>query len=151
MIRWICFAIFFFTAIAMSNHMLSGFKNLLVFDKVQFSPDSSPFSMYLNFDKTAIGVFIYLFFLKNQNQKISERKNFNSAMMTLGLLVASILPLALGTHYVKFDPKVPTGAWLWIFNNLFFVSFAEESLFEDLFKADCQSSFLARPFGNGCH
>ena len=47
----------------------------------------------------------------------------------LGLLAAIILPLALTTHYVRFDPKIPSGAFLWILNNLFFVTFAEEAFF----------------------
>ena len=47
----------------------------------------------------------------------------------LGLLAAIMLPLALTTHYVRFDPKIASGAYLWILNNLFFVTFAEEALF----------------------
>jgi uncharacterized protein len=61
-LRWTAMGIFLFMAIALSNHMFPGFNNLRVFDKLQFSPDSAPFTMYLNFDKTVIGNFKFSFF-----------------------------------------------------------------------------------------
>jgi hypothetical protein len=108
--RSIAFAIFLFFAIALSNHLLPGFDDLLVFDNVEFSFDSTPFSMYLNFDKTAIGIFIYLILLKDSNRTLFDRKNLVFAFKMLGLLAVIMLPLALVTHYVRLDPKLPSGA-----------------------------------------
>lgn len=51
--------IFALFAFAMFQHMIPGFHNVLVFDKIQFSPDAIPFTMYLNFDKLLVGVIIY--------------------------------------------------------------------------------------------
>ncbi|MBX7231668.1 MAG: CPBP family intramembrane metalloprotease [Bdellovibrionales bacterium] len=128
-LRWIGCAAFLILAIAMSNHVLPGFSNLLVFDKVQFSSDSAPFSMYLNFDKMAVGFFIFLFLLKSHDKKLWDEGNFIFSSKVLALLVIVMLPLAVASQYVKFDPKLPSGAWLWALNNLFFVAFAEEALF----------------------
>jgi len=141
--RSIAFAIFLFFAIALSNHLLPGFNNLLVFDNVEFSFDSTPFSMYLNFDKTAIGIFIYLILLKDSNQTLFDRKNLVFAFKMLALLAVIMLPLALATHYVRLDPKLPSGAFLWALNNLFFVTFAEESLYRGFIQGG-MSKLLAR-------
>lgn len=130
--RGIGLALFLFLAVALSNHMLPGFDNPLVFDKVRFSPDSAPFSMYLNFDKTAVGILVFLFLLKGHNHSLWERRNFSLSLKMLALLVVIMLPLAVATHYVKFDAKFPQGTWIWVLNNLFFVAFAEEALFRGL-------------------
>ena len=66
--------IFLFMGVALSNHLLPGFNNLIVFDKIQFSSDSTPFTMYLNFDKTLVGIFIYLFILKNRDGRTGRVK-----------------------------------------------------------------------------
>jgi membrane protease YdiL (CAAX protease family) len=123
--------IFLFMAVALSHHMLPGFNNLIVFDKVQFSPDSAPFTMYLNFDKTVVGIFIYLFLLKKR-ESAWHKKDSLITINTFAILIASMLPLALATHYVRIDPKLPPQTWLWALNNLFFVCVAEESLFRGL-------------------
>ncbi len=43
-----------------------------------------------------------------------------------------LLPLALMSHYVRPNFKLPQLTWLWILNNLFFVCVAEEALFRGL-------------------
>ena len=131
-LRWMAMGAFVFMAIALSHHMLPGFNNLLVFDTVQFSADSAPFTMYLNFDKTAVGIFIYLFLLKQRESVSWQTKDSLITIRTFVVLLAFMLVLALGTHYVRIDPKLPSQTWLWALNNLFFVSFAEESLFRGL-------------------
>lgn len=131
-LRWTAMGLFLFMAIALSNHMLPGFNNLIVFDKIQFSSDSAPFTMYLNFDKTVVGIFIYLFLLKKRESVSWQKKDSFFTIKTFAILVAFMLPVALATHYVRIDPKLPPQTWLWASNNLFFVCFAEESLFRGL-------------------
>jgi uncharacterized protein len=62
--RWVSGFGFGMMALMMANHVLPGFNNLRVFDHIRFSPESAPFTMYLNFDKTAVGLLTYLFFVK---------------------------------------------------------------------------------------
>jgi membrane protease YdiL (CAAX protease family) len=131
-VRWISMSIFFVLGVAMSNHMLPGFNNLLVFDKIHFSSDSAPFTMYLNFDKTIVGIVIYLFLLKENGITDWRRSDVQITIKAWALLVALMLPTALSIHYVKIDPKLPSQTWLWALNNLFFVCVAEESLFRGL-------------------
>jgi membrane protease YdiL (CAAX protease family) len=128
-VRWSGTGIFLLVAIAMFNHILPGFNNLIVFDKINFSADSAPFTMYLNFDKTVVGIFIYLFLLKEQEPVLWRKSDLVITIKVFTILVACLLPIALITHDVRVDPKFPPETWLWILNNLFFVCFAEETLF----------------------
>jgi membrane protease YdiL (CAAX protease family) len=43
--------------------------------------------------------------------------------------ISLLIPLAILSGYVNFDPKFPGSFWLWAFNNLYFVCFAEEVIF----------------------
>jgi hypothetical protein len=111
--------IFLVIGVAMSNHLLPGFNNLLVIDRVQFSSDSAPFTMYLNFDKTVVGLFIYLFILKEKERVYWQRADVAITMKTWALIVVLMLPIALSIHYARIDPKLPSQTWLWALNNLF--------------------------------
>jgi uncharacterized protein len=130
--RSLCYAVFFVLAIAMSNYMVPGFKNLSVYDQIQFSKDSVPFTMYLNFDKILVGLFIYLFYLKPNQIKPFQRQQMFFSIKVLALLIILLMPIALAIHYVHFDPKFPPLGWIWVINNLFFVCLAEEGLFRGL-------------------
>jgi len=131
-LRWAAMGIFLLMGIALSKHMLPGFNNLIIFDKIQFSADSAPFTMYLNFDKTVVGIFIYLFLLKKREGVSWQEKDSFFTIKTFAILALFMLPLALATHYVRIDPKLPPQTWLWALNNLFFVCVAEEALFRGL-------------------
>jgi len=112
----------------MSNYWLPGFNNLQIYQNVQFAADSVPFSMYLNFDKTLVGLFIILFFKRTSCRDL-KIESIAMALKVLGVLVACMLPIALAIHYVRFEFKFPQLGWIWILNNLFFVCLAEEGLF----------------------
>jgi hypothetical protein len=47
--RWAAGFGFSIVALLMANHALPGFNNLRVFNHIRFSPESAPFTMYLNF------------------------------------------------------------------------------------------------------
>lgn len=127
-IRYLCYCAFLALAVALMIHLVPGFNNLLVFERVQFSPDSIPFTMYLNFDKIVVGVFICILYLKSQRQILDRRSLLLSARCA-GVLISILMGLAFLLHYVRFDFKFPEMGWIWILNNLFFVCFAEEAFF----------------------
>ena len=47
-------------AIGFASHMIPGFHNLRVFNGILISPTSTPFTMYLNFDKTISAIILVL-------------------------------------------------------------------------------------------
>lgn len=112
-------------------HYLPGFDNWKVLSQVKFSEDSMPYSLYLNFDKTIIGLFILafdgLFRLKDFQNHWRSTLRLAFPIIVLGLL--TILLLAFTTGYVAFDPKFPKVTWIWALTNLFFVCTTEEAIF----------------------
>jgi uncharacterized protein len=102
--------------------------------------------MYLNFDKTTVGLVTYIFFVKHIDVKGLRKSDVLLVLGVLGILLAVMLPLALGAHYVKFDPKFPARGWLWILNNLFFVCVAEECLFRGFVQGGLERFQLRSPF-----
>jgi len=111
-------------------HRLPGFNNLLVFDKIRFSPDAAPFTMYLNLDKPFIGFILFSCFGSIWYGNRPDTKTLLKAI-ALPLLVISTICLgtALLLHFVSWDPRLPPKAWIWMLNNLLLVAVCEEAFF----------------------
>lgn len=139
--RYISFAIFLGFAAALSFHKLHGFNNLPVYERFPFAEDSIGFTMYLNFDKTVVGLIGFLFFVREWPSVRWTRESTLITLTTLGLLVVILMPLALLMHYVRLDLKAPPLAWIWVMNNLFFVCFSEEVIFRGFIQGGLQRRF----------
>ena len=111
---------------ALGAHKLPGFHNLLVLDHVYISKDGAPFTLYLNFDKTLVGLFI----LGISCQLITTYHEWGEMlkiMLPRAIVVILVLiGLSFAFGFVKFDPKLPTSLPLWALTNLLFVCVAEE-------------------------
>lgn len=115
--------------LSLELHLIPGFHNLLVWDKVQLTNDALPFTLYLNLDKTAVGLCLLGLNL-NLLSTVQEWKIvLKQLAYRLPLIILVILALSLVLGYVKFAPKLPQNLWLWVLSNLFFVCLAEEGLF----------------------
>jgi membrane protease YdiL (CAAX protease family) len=140
-VRFFSFGIFLLLALAMASHLLPGFNNLPIFQDVQFSPDSIPFTMYLNFDQTVVGLFVFLFFLKSRQPPNFGKERFLITAKAMGLLSLLILTAVFAIGYVRTDPKFPHLGWIWVLNNLFFVCLAEEALFRGFIQKNLSEMF----------
>jgi membrane protease YdiL (CAAX protease family) len=116
--------------LAFANHLMPGFDNLNVLNAISISPASYPYSMYLNFDKTIVAVILVIAssLLLKTTPAFGMRTLTIIIIMTT-LCIAVLIPLAVWSGFIAFDPKFPTIFWLWAFNNLLFVCFAEEVIF----------------------
>jgi membrane protease YdiL (CAAX protease family) len=133
--RFSALRIFFIAtiAIAFASHMIPGFHNLRLFNGVSLSSTAAPFTMYLNFDKTIAAVIIALvggFFIQQKNT--FGFKTLRDTVVIAGLCLSLLAPIAILSGYVHYEPKFPDTFWLWAFNNLYFVCFAEEVIFRGL-------------------
>jgi hypothetical protein len=45
-------------ALALGMHVLPGFRNFLLLEDIVLTPGAAPYTMYLNFDKTLVGICI---------------------------------------------------------------------------------------------
>lgn len=122
--------IFIVCSMLLFMHRWPGFNNLLVFDKIRFSPDAAPFTMYLNLDKPFIGFILFTCF---GSSWYSHRPNAKMILKAIALPLLIISAICLGTalllHFVEWDPRLPRLAWLWALNNLLLVAVCEEAFF----------------------
>ncbi|OZI35831.1 CPBP family intramembrane metalloprotease domain-containing protein [Bordetella genomosp. 1] len=121
-------ALFIATAIALALHLLPGFHNPRVIDAVQFDPRALPFTMYLNYDKPIIALWIMLV--------LAPPRFGPDARATVGAALAAgtaACVLCLGTawalEFTRWAPHWPAEGGLWLLNNAVFVTLAEEALF----------------------
>lgn len=125
-------------SIALLLHRLPGFQNPRVIDGVRFTPDARPFTLYLNFDKTLIGLFV----LGVLHARIGQRREWKAMLAkTLPLAVATIaliMVLSLAAGYVRWSPKLPRESGLWLGVNLLFVCTAEEGFFRGFIQTQLQ-------------
>ena len=125
-------------AVGLMLHRLPGFHNPRVIDAVRFTPDARPFTLYLNYDKTLIGLFI-LGWLHTRIHRLRDWKSMLAVWLpwTTGL-IALLMVLSLAMGYLRFAPKFPAESRLWLGVNLFFTCTAEEALFRGFIQAQLQ-------------
>lgn len=126
-------------------HKLPGFHNLLVFNKVRFTPDAAPFTMYLNLDKPFVGFILFTFLGSLWKDKRPGARNLVKAIaLPLATVVFICLGLALLLHFVAWSPKLPPGSWVWMLNNLLLVVMCEEALFRGYFQGYWGNKFFKK-------
>ena len=116
-------------AMALTLHLVPGFDNLKVLDRVQAGPASVPFTLFLNLDKPLIffGLLLAWPALLGPGGTMRWRP---LALLILPLAALLITAWQLGA--LKPDVGLPHWWWLFAFNNLVFTCVAEEALFRGL-------------------
>ena len=110
-------------------HRLPGFNNPRVIDAVRFTADAIPFTLYLNFDKVLVGLFVLGWCHARISRSAEWRAMLADAAPRSAGLLALILMLSVAAGYVRFAPKLPAETWLWLGVNLGFTCMAEEAIF----------------------
>lgn len=131
-LRWIAGLLFVCSALALGLHLMPGFDSLLVMKSIMFTPDAIPYSLYFNFDKTLITLFILGFWYQRPEKFQPWSATGITMLWSLPLVIGAVLVLALLLNYIQFEPKIIDGLWLWMWANLFFTCTAEEALFRGL-------------------
>lgn len=133
-IKPLCWLLVFALAFTLELHLIPGFHNLLILDKVKITADAMPYTLYLNFDKTIAGLLIIGLTLPRVNSLASFTFMLKQLFVRLPLVLLIILILSYAFGYVRFEPKLAPQLWLWMISNLFFTCIAEEGLFRGFFQ-----------------
>lgn len=135
-------------SIGLAAHQLPGFHNLNVLDHVYISNNAIPFTLYLNFDKTVVGIFILGF----GYQLISTRKEwlqlFKQVAVKAPIVILVVIVAAFILGYVRFDPKIPDSIFIWAITNLLFVCMAEEAFFRGFIQKNLSLMMKKIRYGN---
>ena len=102
------------------------------------SGDAIPFTLYLNYDKNLVGLFIIGWGHSRIARATEWRAIFATAAPQAAGVIAVILGLSVAIGYVRFEPKFPAETWLWPRVNFSFVCLAEEALFRGFIQAQLQ-------------
>ncbi|MDO8541110.1 MAG: CPBP family intramembrane metalloprotease [Opitutaceae bacterium] len=129
------------------THRLPGFNNPRVLAGVLFTPDAIPYRLHLNLDKVAFGLVFIGWCHSRATRAVEWRTLLSRAAPVAGGLIATILVTSLAFGYVRFAPKFPVEAWLWLWANLFLTCLAEEAFFRGFVQGQLQRIWQRLPRG----
>ncbi|CAB3752059.1 CAAX protease [Burkholderia sp. MSh2] len=127
-VRVAAHVVFVAIAIGLSLHLIPGFHNPRVIGPTRFTPDAVPFTMYLNFDKPLVGLWL-AWVLPWVAPDVPPARALRTGVAAAAATAAVCLAGALALGMAGWAPKWPPSGWLWLANNLLLVTFAEEALF----------------------
>lgn len=124
-------------ALGLALHRLPGFHNVKVLSNVTFGPGAAPFSLWLNFDKTAAGILVialcYRNLVRTRAQLIAALRR---AWAPMALTLVVVLSISLLAGYVRWSPKWTPQFWLWAADNLLSTCMSEEGFFRAFIQAE---------------
>ena len=140
---WLYFFLISGMAILLAAHKLPFFHNLLVIDQLILKPGAMPFTMYINGDKIFAGALLLYFLI---SRKHLSAWNFwqRSFFLAVGGSACLLFVPAVLSGILAFSPGFPEFSWLWMINNLFFVSMAEEAFFRGFLQTQFVRFFADR-------
>lgn len=125
-------------SLALMAHVVPGFSNTLIVSDAILTPGAVPYTLFMNFDKGHIGLFI----LACGPPLIASRADW-AAMLKVTLpialaLIVSLMVFALLLGQVRFELKRPDFLPIWLWSNLLFTAAAEEALFRGVIQRRLQ-------------
>jgi membrane protease YdiL (CAAX protease family) len=135
-------------SVGLVTHQFPGFHNLNVLDHVYISTNAIPFTLYLNYDKTVVGIII----LGITAHLISSKKEwldlFKQVMVKAPIVILLVLVAAFILKFLKFDPKIPHSIFIWAVTNLLFACMAEEAFFRAFLQKNLSLMMRKIKFGH---
>ncbi len=127
-------------SLGLTLHLFPGFNNWLIVQGIQVSPDGVPFTLYFNYDKPFIGIFILGFGLPLLSTWKEWKLKFAPICIWSGITIIAMLALSQIFGIVNFDPKIPPITAPWITANLFLVCIADEVFWRGFLQREITNS-----------
>ncbi|MCB1117510.1 MAG: CPBP family intramembrane metalloprotease [Chlamydiia bacterium] len=122
-------------------HLFPGFNNWLIVKSMQISPDGIPYTLYFNYDKPFIGIFILAAGLPLLS---TLKQNFAAICLWSGITIITMLVLSRFFSIVHFDPKLPSITVPWIIANFFLVCIPEEVFWRGFLQREITNSLQSK-------
>lgn len=123
-------------------HKIPGYNNLPILNKIKLNENSAPFSIWLNFDKPMIVIFLLLLSPLTITLCLQDyKKIFKEGWMFFLVLPLLLIIAGIIANYVKFDFKIPAVTGLWTINMLFFTCLSEELFFRYFLQNNLENFF----------
>jgi membrane protease YdiL (CAAX protease family) len=127
-------------SLALMAHVIPGFSNVLVIRDAALGPDAIPYTLFLNFDKAQIGLFLLAFGPPLIASRAEWGTVLTDALPRLLVVAAIVMVCALSIGQVRFDVKWPEFFAFWAWANLLFTCTAEEALFRGVIQRRLQGT-----------
>ena len=116
-------------------HYFIGFHNPKVLEKVLLSPQSATYTLYFNLDKALIPFVLIILLSTLFATKDSHSRELSLPQaLFIALSLFSLLVIATFLGILEFEFHIPSWVFVFVWANLFFVSFVEEALFRGYFQ-----------------
>ena len=129
-------------------HLIPGFNNWKVVDSVSLTETSLPYSMYLNMDKTLVGLAI----LSLGFPLVKSLKEWAFVLRsTLPIFLVGLIALASVSQtfgYTHWDFKFPNLFFVWALINLIFTCVSEEAFFRGFLQRNLFKMLQKYKYGN---
>ncbi len=132
-------------SLALMAHVVPGFSNVLIVRDSVLSPDAVPYTLFLNFDKAQIGLFLLAFGPPLIASRADWLQMLGGALPRLLVLIGIVMVCALSIGQVRVDLKWAEFFPVWAWANLLFTCAAEEALFRGVIQRRLQG----QPIGKG--
>ncbi|MCB1108940.1 MAG: CPBP family intramembrane metalloprotease [Chlamydiia bacterium] len=125
-------------------HFMPGFNNWLIVKDMHVSPDGYPFTLYFNYDKPFIGIFVLGFNLALLSSWQEWKPKLLSICFWIALTILAMMGLSLLFNTIHFDPKFPPITLPWLLSNIFLVCIPEEAFWRGFLQREITNGFQDR-------
>lgn len=115
--------------VLLALHDVPGFANVRVLDRVRFTPDAAPFTLYLNFDKGAAGLLVLALLARRAPDMPTFLRALRTGVVACAALLAPVAVIGYALGWFEFAPKLPPATLTFLLTNLFLVCVAEDGFF----------------------
>ena len=135
-------------ALLLGSHLLPGFNNPIVIDRVALSATAEPYTLYLNFDKTLAGLLLLGVCYPGWPNREGFRDSVTTPILPLiAITVLASISLSYVLGYVRFEPKYLPMFWIWAVANLLSTCLSEEAFFRGFVQRELQWLLRSKRYG----
>ena len=126
------------TSLVFGLHVLPGFNNQEYLSSYQLNPQSAPFSIWFNYDKSMVGLILLgTLFHPQLLRGVAQWATFAKELLPIVLIgIPAIYSVGLILGYAHIDWTPVAVFWPWALKNLFFTVIAEELVFRGLIQRE---------------